>query len=329
MRTVLKVVLGIVLVIVVIAGAGIGYLAARKPAQRPPSTETVERTPARLARGEYLVKYLCDCEGCHSDHRFDLFGWPVKPGTELQGGFKFDEKLGVPGVVQAQNLTPDPETGKGNWTDGEIMRAFREGVSRDGHALFPMMPYEYYHSMSDEDAKSVVVYLRSVKPVHKVIEPSSIAFPVNLLIKGAPQPLAGPVATPDDATDHLAYGKYLVTLAGCRECHTPHDDHGQPVPGKDFSGGWVMAGPWGRVVTANITPDPGTFIGKATKEIFVARFKQFAGMAEPPPVQPGRGTVMNWLGMSRLTEKDLGAIFDYLKTLPPIEHEVNSFPDAK
>ena len=59
---------------------------------------------ARLARGEYLVKYVCDCEGCHSDHDYKLWDIPVKAGTEFQGGFTFDKKFGVPGTVAAQNV---------------------------------------------------------------------------------------------------------------------------------------------------------------------------------------------------------------------------------
>jgi mono/diheme cytochrome c family protein len=133
---------------------------------------------------------------------------------------------------------------------------------------------------------------------------------------------------PSDTYDHHGYGKYLVNMAGCDECHTPHDDHGQPVQGKEFTGGWEMKGPWGRVVSPNITPHPNTFIGKATKEMFVARFKQYASMVNPPPVQKGHGTVMPWLGFAHMTETDLGAIYDYLKTLQPVEHDVNSFPDA-
>ena len=329
MKTLLKVIGVLVLVAAVFIGGAVTWLTLRKPAQQPASTETIERTPARLARGEYIVKYVCDCEGCHSGHDANLWDIPVSAGHEFEGGFTFDKKFGVPGTVAAQNLTSDPETGKANWTDGEIMRAFREGVSRDGHALFPMMPYQHYRYMSDEDAKSVVVYLRTVKPIHHVIPPNEIAFPVNLFIKFAPQPLAGPVNTPDDKTDHLGYGKYLVTISGCGECHTPHDDHGQPIPGKEFAGGWEMVGPWGRVVTANITPHPDTFIGRSTKEMFVARIKQFESMVTPPPAPPGRNTLMPWRGLSHLTAGDLGAIYDYLKTVPAIENHVESFPDAK
>ena len=74
-------------------------------------------------------------------------------------------EAGLPGRVAARNITPDKETGIGNWTDGEKIRAIREGIGRDGHALFPMMPYESFRHMSDEDVYSLVAYLNSLPPV--------------------------------------------------------------------------------------------------------------------------------------------------------------------
>src|SRR6185369_9915526 len=121
MKTFLKIVGGIVLAVVALAVGCISWLALRKPASRPASTEKIEATPARVARGEYLVEHVSDCLGCHSDH-LDTFGYPVKPGTEGQGGFIFDRNLGFPGVVAAQNITSDPADGLGNWTDGEVLR---------------------------------------------------------------------------------------------------------------------------------------------------------------------------------------------------------------
>ncbi len=330
MKVVLKVLGALVLLAVVLAGAGVVYLAMKKPALSAPSAEKVEATPARMARGEYLVLHVSDCLGCHSDFQRDRFGVPPKPGTEGQGGYPFDKKLGIPGVVQAQNITPDPETGLGSWTDGEIIRAVREGVDRNGQALFPQMPYPYFRSMSDEDVRSVVVYLRTLKPIRHATAPRRLDFPVNFLIKSVPKPVDGPVAMPDPAADHLGYGKYLVTIAGCRECHTAHDNHGQLLPGRDFAGGWEMLGPWGRVVTANITPHPDVSMGKATKEEFLGRFKAFESLTgeNAPVATPGRNTIMPWLQYAGMTPEDLGAIYDYLKTLPPIENKVNPFPDA-
>ena len=330
MKTLFKVVGVVVLVVLLAAGGGFGYLAFRKPAMRPASTEKVEATPARLARGEYLVHHVADCLECHSDFTSSQFGLPPKPGTEGQGGYPFDKRLGVPGVVQAQNITPDPETGIGQWTDGEVIRAIREGIKNDGTALFPQMPYPYYHSMSDEDVRSVVAYIRTLKPIRHPIQKRKLDFPVNFLIKSAPKPVDGPVTMPDPATDHLGYGKYLVTIAGCQECHTAHDSHGQLVKGREFAGGWEMLGPWGRVVTANITPHADSYIGRATKDEFIGRIKSFESLTgERSPIAPkGRNTIMPWLPYSGMTNEDLGAIYDYLKTLPPIPNKVETFPDA-
>ena len=330
MKSLLKVVGVLIVLAVVLAGAGLVYLASRRPAMRPPSSEKVEATPARLARGEYLTLHVADCLTCHSDFVPNQFDLPPKPGTEGQGGIPFDKKLGVPGVVQAQNITPDPETGLGRWTDGEVIRAIREGVNNKGQALFPQMPYPYFREMSDEDVRSVVAYLRTLKPIRHSIQPRKLDFPVNFLINNAPKPVDGPVTMPEPGKDHLGYGKYLVTVAGCRECHTAHDSHGQLLPGRDFAGGWEMLGPWGRVVSANITPAPENFMGQASRDEFIGRIKSFESLAgERSPIAPkGQNTIMPWLAYSGMTNEDLGAIYDYLKTIPPIKNKVESFPDA-
>jgi hypothetical protein len=318
---------GVLVALVVLVGGGlVAWLALRKPAQRPASTETVERTPERLARGKFLAEDLCGCMECHSDHREDLYTWPAKPETYGQGGFAFDEKLGFPGHICAQNITPDPETGLGSWSDGEIIRAVREGVAKDGHALFPMMPYQALRAMADEDANAIVVYLRSLKPIRKETPEVRLSFPVNLLMKLAPQPLDGPVQAPP-SSDGLSYGKYLVTLAGCVDCHTNHV-HGDPVVGMEFAGGWELRMPWGRVVPSNITPDRETGIGDVTREAFIGRFKAFASLDVLPAAPKGRNTIMNWRAYGRLSEQDLGAIYDYLRTVKAIKNKVVPFPDA-
>jgi mono/diheme cytochrome c family protein len=329
MKTFLKILAGALLLVLILCAGLVGWLIGRKPNQRPAPADKIESTPPRLARGTYLVEHVTDCLGCHSDH-LTTFGIPIKPGSEGQGGFVFDKKLGFPGVVAAQNLTPDPDTGLGRWTDGEIMRAIREGVDRNGEALFPMMPYEHLRLLSDDDVKAVVVYLRTLKPIHNQVPAKSLDFPVNLLIKFTPKPIEGPVSAPDPK-DSVAYGGYLARISGCYECHTPKDDHHQNVAEKAFSGGWEMRGIWGRNIVPNITPHPDTYIGKATKEEFIGRFHSFAGFnaATSPPASPGRNTVMPWLAFAGMSDADLGAIYDYLKTVKPIEHKVNPFPDAK
>jgi hypothetical protein len=329
MKRLLRSLVLVVCVLAVLAGAGIAYLAAKKPAQHPASAEKVEATPARLARGTYLVEHVCDCLTCHSDLQKDRFNVPPMPFTLGQGGLPFGKEFAVPGVVCAQNITPDPLDGLGKWTDGEILRAIREGVDKNGNALFPMMPYEYYRSLSDEDAKSIVVYLHTLPAVSHRVPAKKIDFPVNLLIKSVPKPLDGPVTAPGPK-DGLAYGRYLAVIGGCQECHTPHDPKGKPIEGRDYSGGWELKGPWGRNVTANITPHKDNFMGQATKAEFIGRFKSFEKLRGDaiPPAPKDRNTVMPWLVLSGMTEEDLGALYDFLKSVPPIENKVNSFPDA-
>jgi mono/diheme cytochrome c family protein len=328
MKTFFKVVGVVLLVVVALAAIGVSWLALRKPAQREASAEKIEATPVRLARGNYLVHHVSICFDCHSE-RTMAYALPFKPGRAGVGGFVWDQKIGFPGTLAAANLTPDRDTGLGQWTDGEIVRAMREGVDREGNALFPIMPYGHLRHLSDEDASSIVAYLRTLQPVRYEKPKKALRVPLNFVEKFSPKPIDAPVAAPDPS-DHLAYGKYLTTIAMCSECHTPKDDHGQAIAGREFAGGWEMLTPTFRVVTSNITPHPSTFIGRATKEEFIGRFRAFANTTvdNAPAAPKGRNTLMPWISYSRMTDEDLGAIYDYLKTVPQIDNKVNPFPDA-
>jgi mono/diheme cytochrome c family protein len=328
MKTFFKVVGIAVLAVVALAAIGVAYLSLRKPSQRAASQERIEATPERLARGKYLVTHVSVCLDCHSERTL-AFGLPLKPGREGAGGYVWDQRSRFPGTLAAANLTPDNDTGLGKWTDGEILRAIREGVDRDGNALFPIMPYGHYRALSDDDARAIVAYLRTLKPIRYEKPKKSLDVPLNFVEKFIPEPLETTVPAVDPK-DHLAYGKYLTTIAACGECHTPKDDKGRPLPGMDFAGGFEMQTPYFRVVTSNITPHPSTFIGRATREEFIGRFKAFASInaANAPEASPGKNTLMPWIAYAGMSEQDLGAIYDYLKTIKPVEHQVIAFPDA-
>ena len=110
-------------------------------------------------------------------------------------GWIFPVELGLPGAVTAPNITPDRETGIGAWTDGEKIRAIREGISRDGRVLFPMMPYPNFRMMSDEDVYAIVAYMNTLPAVRNPLPVTKIDFPVSLMIKSVPQPAGiGPAA---------------------------------------------------------------------------------------------------------------------------------------
>ncbi|HUJ22599.1 MAG TPA: cytochrome c [Bryobacteraceae bacterium] len=317
-------VLGFLVVAIMIAGTGtFSYLYFRKPAMAPASSVKVEITPARLARGKYLFN-LADCDGCHSQRDFSRFDSPVIESGRGQGNI-FPAEMGLPGLVAARNITPDRETGIGNWSDGEKIRAIREGISRDGTMLFPMMGYEQYRFMSDEDVYSLVAYLNRLTPVRNAVPRSQIAFPVSMLIKGAPRP-AGHVPEPD-RSNKLEYGEYLATLAGCVECHTPAKQ-GKPVAALTLAGGREFRFPGAVVVSANITPDPQTGIGRWSELDFLDRFYQYKEYVEKdaPQAGPESFTLMPWLNFAQLEPDDLKAIYGFLRTQKPVYHVVDSHP---
>ena len=288
-----------------------------KPLSRPPSAETVERTPARLERGRYLVEAVLGCMDCHAPHDATRFGFPaVGPGS---GGECLDRSVGVPGVVCPTNITSEPETGLGRWSDGEIMRALREGVSRDGRALFPAMPYEDYRALSDEDARAAVAHLRTLPPVRNAVPAPEFDLIPGFFIKLMPRPLEGPVPGPEQR-DRIARGRYLAKVSGCERCHTPVDRKRRPLEGQEMSGGQRFKGPWGVRSSSNLTPHP-TGLGDRDEKAFVGAFKSFASV-EPPVVDPKQNTAMPWLTRSRMTEEDLGAIHAFLRTLRPIERSL-------
>jgi cytochrome c553 len=322
---VVKKILLSLLVLIVLAVAGLAvFVATFKPAQRPASTSKIEVTPELVARGDYLTHHVLGCFDCHTDRDWSRYGGPVD-GPEGAGGPCMGEEYGVPGKVCFTNITPDKETGLGNWTDGEILRAIREGVDKNGRALFPMMPYaEAYYALSDDDADAVVAYLRSLPPVSNPVPATRIDFPVSFFIKQAPKPLAGPVSAADPS-DTVAYGHYLATVAGCISCHTPVDSHQQPIPGMELAGGQVLKGPWGVVASANLTPDP-TGLGGRTEESFLGLFRAWQDPGIQVATPAGQNTVMPWLVHSGTSDQDLQAIWAYLQTVKPIQHKVVKRP---
>jgi hypothetical protein len=312
-------IIGIVLCILVLLFAGaitftIGWRPFIGPRARPLTNRTFKATPDRLARGKYLTENVLDCFACHSQHDWTKHDAPVVPGTEGGGQDPFPLE-GLPGKVYPPNISPDKETGAGNWTDDQLARAIREGIGHDGRALFPFMPYGDYRYLSDEDLASVIVYLRSLPPVHRVIPKTELIFPVKYLIRSAPQPITQPVPPPDLPTP-VKRGDWLVRVAGCRDCHTPQRN-GQPIPRLDLAGGFVLKGPWGDVASANITPDPSG-ISYYDEALFLKVMR--TGYVNARQLKP----IMPWWAHRGMTDQDLKAMFVYLRTVPPIKHRVDN-----
>ena len=327
MRKLLTVVAGLIAAAVVLAGAGVTYLYVRKPVQTSPSSIKVAMTPERIARGAYIFTSIADCDGCHSQRDYTLVNGPVVPSGRGRGTLLSEFTKGLPGVVVAPNITPDKETGIGTWTDGEKIRAIRDGVDRDGNALFPEMPYAGFRNMSDEDVEAVVAYLDSLPPVKNLLPKTKLDFVPGLMIKSAPKP-AGTVPPPD-RSNPKKYGEYLVALGGCIDCHTPSDDHGQPIAGKLMAGGQKFETTAGTVVSANITPDLETGTGKWSEDFFQKKFydyKTYVENGSPRLSGPEAFTLMPWLGFSQKTPDDLAAIYAYLRTIPAVRNPVETHP---
>jgi mono/diheme cytochrome c family protein len=305
-------------VVILLAGGitfTIGWRPFIGPRARALTTRTFERTPARLARGQYLVEHVTECMGCHADHDWTAHDAPQLPNTK-GAGQDMNVLKGFPGKVYAPNITPDRETGAGDWSDDQLARAIREGVSHDGRALFPFMPYPDFRVMSDEDLASVIVYLRSLPPVHREQPQTELVFPVNYLIRGAPQPLDAPVGEPDISTPEKR-GKYLVTIGGCTDCHTPQDARGQRMAGLEFAGGFVLDGPWGRVASSNLTPDPSG-IPYYDQALFTEALR--TGYVKARKLNQ----IMPWHAYRGMTDEDLAAMFAYMKTFRPVRHHVDN-----
>jgi mono/diheme cytochrome c family protein len=218
-------------VLAALAAGALAYLFVVYPIADEPRALVVEKTPERLARGSYLMEHVAVCTDCHSERDFSRFSGPMVEGTRGKGGMKFGRDLGLPGEIVAPNITPYK---LGSWSDGEIVRAITSGVTPEGRALFPLMSYPSYAQMCDEDLKSVVSYLRSFAPIENDPPRSELDFPVNLIVRTLPKPVQPPKACPNP-NNGVELGKYLVTLAGCADCHTPHDGP-DFVPGKEFAG---------------------------------------------------------------------------------------------
>jgi mono/diheme cytochrome c family protein len=318
MKKLSRILLWMLAVLAVLVVAGISFTMGWRPFIGPRArlltAQKFETTPQRLERGQYLANGVSGCVYCHTEHDFRKADEPL-PASQ-RGGGQVLPYLGLPGRVVANNLSSDSQTGAGSWTDDQLARAIREGIGHDGRALFPIMPYLRFHSMSDEDLASIVVYLRTLPPVHHELPSTEIVFPVKYLIRNAPLPLQGAVSAPDPA-DRMAYGKYLIAIGGCEDCHTP-EHHGQAIPGMDFSGGFLLQVPGEPpAAAANLTTD-ASGIGYYDEALFLQAMR--TGSVRGRKLSP----LMPFAVYRNMSDDDLKAIFAYLRTAKAVHHRVDN-----
>jgi mono/diheme cytochrome c family protein len=294
------------------------------------SVRAEERGAARIARGGYLANGIARCFWCHSPLND---GDPATPRPESLGsGDVLDEKT----PVHAPNITPDGETGIGRWSDGDVVRAIRKGLGRDGRTLRRDHPSNYYSVMTDDDALAIVAYLRSLPPVRRALARSAPARHVGESV----QPPVAP-ADPSSLTSPVARGAYLVQLGECRGCHTTTTRDGRPLRALEFGGGRRFRVDKG--VGIEMSPDPSftsprversggpTLFASAnitrdasgiafyTEDVFIQTIRtgRVAG------VRP-LSAAMPWIFFKTMTDDDLKDIFAYLQTVRTVRHRVNN-----
>lgn len=294
-----------VLFLIAIAGVPAYFYGAYPKMRSAPDLKAVA-TPQALERGRYLVESV-GCVQCHSPVD------PTRPGDfpiedQRFAGRVFRPEEGFPGTIVAPNISPDPVQGIGQWTDGEVARAIREGVSRDGRPLFPLMNYPAYRDFTDEDTLAIIAYLRAQKPVPSALGETELDFPVNVMVRTIPQPLT---EKPKGlGAPGVERGQALMKVMLCNECHTPRDK-GQPKPGLDLAGGTPFPGPWGTVYASNITSHPSAGLGAYSNDDLVRVFREGKNRSGRPL------WVMPWSATRNLTDEDLIALIAALRQVPP------------
>jgi mono/diheme cytochrome c family protein len=261
-----------------------------------------------VTHGEYLVR----AGGCFSCHT-------AAGGQKLAGG----RALATPfGTFYSPNITPDPQTGIGRWTDAQFVRALREGLRPDGANYFPVFPYPSFTGITDGDALAIKAYLFSRPPVRQQNRPHDVAFPFSMRFLQTGWKLLfftpGPFEPAPERSAAYNRGAYLVSaLAHCGECHTPRNFLGAMRSGQWLAG--TPDGPDGQLVP-NITPDPGTGIGKWEKDDVVELLKTGA----TPEQSKVKGAMWETIqhGLKYLSDGDLKAIAGYLFAQPAIVHDV-------
>jgi len=309
---------GIVVVVVLVGVVSTVLLRKNRTYDAPYPDIHASKDSAVIARGKYLVNGPAHCAHCHTpnDQMSKVDAGEIVPMT---GGHKFE--FGSVAIMYTPNLTSDKETGIGAYSDGELARALRYGVKRDGTPLFDIMPF---YDISENDLTAIVSYLRTLEPVKSEVPKGSRSFlgdalyafgaiaPVGLKTENRPAILK--TINPDTTAE---YGKYLANYVGnCVGCHTDRNLQTGEFTGEPFAGGLKLpceTDPNLMLVSPNITFDPETGrLANWDEEAFIKRFRMGRLVKE---------SMMPWGSYSRMSDMELKAIYRYLKTVKQVKRE--------
>jgi mono/diheme cytochrome c family protein len=271
------------------------------------------QTNELVAQGQYIFALAGGC-ACHT----------VPKGTPHAGGRAFPIPFGT---VYSTNITQDKETGLGSWSDQQIHDAMVKGIRRDGSWILPVMPYEKYSGMAQEDLKALIAYLRSLKSVKKATPQiktwapfvRSLGVPIFLKIFGRFS--NSPPQAPQSGVER---GRYLVEhVSLCGDCHTPRNSIGVPKQSLYLAGASKKIGPLGEAVP-NITPDKETGIGDWKREDIV----ELLTSGTKPDLDNVQGLMYEVIqgvghGYKDMKKEDALAIAHYLKSIPAIKNKID------
>jgi len=266
----------------------------------PTSVPASMKDAGPVKRGEYLAR-AADCMVCHT----------ARGGEQYAGGFAFALPFGT---IYSTNITPDKETGIGNYTDQEFLAAMHRGVRKDGARLYPAMPFASYTYMTDEDALAIKAYLFSLAPLHATVRANKLTFPFNQRWAIG---LWSAVFNPDkrfqpDTSKSAQWnrGAYLSeALAHCGECHTPRNIafalNNRKKFGGELTGGWRAY---------NISADNGSGLGQWSDDDIAAYLAHGHANNHGSASGPMGEAVAE--SLSRLAPEDIKAIVTYVRSVP-------------
>jgi mono/diheme cytochrome c family protein len=283
-------------------GTGPNVALADYKAADPTGVPAALAKASAVERGEYLAR-AADCMVCHT----------TQSGQQYAGGLGFKLPFGT---LYSTNITPDKETGIGNYSDQDFLGAVHRGIRRDGARLYPAMPYTSYTYISDADALAIKAYLFSLPPVRAVAPVNTLAFPFN---QRWAMSFWSAVFNPDirfepdtSKSPEWNRGAYLAeALAHCGECHTPRNLAFALDNRKKFAG--ALTAGWRAF---NISSDKSTGLGSWSDDDIASYLS--TGHAT------GHGTASGPMGeavdqsFSQLAPADIRAVVAYLRTVPPI-----------
>ena len=223
------------------------------------------------------------------------------------------------GTFHIPNITPDPETGIGGWSETDFIRAMKEGTSPDGYNYYPAFPYSSYQRMTPPDLVDLWAFLQTLEPISSTTPDHELSFPYNIrkgLTAWKAFYLDGKSFEPDPAKSaRLNRGAYLVEGPGhCGECHTPRNWFGGMIEARKLGG---APNPEGEGFVPNITPHETGIASWSEKDIVFALQTGFL----PDGDVMGSTMAKVQKNMAQLTDEDRQAIAAYLKSVPPVASE--------